>query len=196
MASNKLVLAGAFFGFVIAACGGTTDSPSGDGGTNDAAGDGGGGACPSNPPTQGAACATDQLACEYGSNPDPSCNQLYRCNAGAWQEQSSATICLSQTACPTSYASVPLGQDCTSNGLACGYPQGECICTTSSGGLQKPTPSWECFTPPEGCPNPRPDLGTSCASPDLQCDYGACSGGIAVQCKSGVWTEVFTPCPA
>ncbi len=154
------------------------------------------GQCPDTPPFSGSTCTQDTLTCEYGTNPDPSCNQTFQCNGGVWQDQSSGTICPPQSDCPSTFAQIPNGQDCTPNGLQCAYPQGECICTTSFGGLQKQTPAWDCFPAATGCPSPRPDIGSHCSGPtNQQCDYGACSGGVALECKQGVWQQVITPCP-
>ena len=185
---------------LLVGCGGVVSGT--DGGTND---DGGTDSsppidgskptgCPTTPPFSGSSCAPASLECEYGTNPDPSCNQTFFCNAGVWQDQSSGTICPPQSDCPSTFAQIPNGQDCTPNGLQCAYPQGECICTTSFGGLQKQTPAWDCFPAQTGCPSPRPDIGSACTGTN-QCDYGACSGGVALECKGGVWTQVITPCP-
>lgn len=137
------------------------------------------------------------LSCEYGSNPDPSCNQSFACMGGVWVDQTSGVACPPQSDCPSSFASVPANQACTPESLTCAYPEGECICTQSLGGVEKQTPSWSCIPVVSGCPSPRPDVGTSCvADPsNQQCDYGQCSGGIALTCKAGVWQQVFTPCP-
>ena len=153
--------------------------------------------CPVTAPANDATCTAgqDQLKCEYGSNPEPDCNQFFFCNQGHWQDQSSGTICAPQSDCPSSYAAVPQNQDCTPTELTCAYPQGECICTTSFGGVQKQTPSWSCLPVQSGCPSPRADLGTPCSTENLQCDYGGCMGGIDMQCKDGVWQELITPCP-
>jgi hypothetical protein len=53
---------------------------------------------------------------------------------------------------------------------------------------------WQCLMP-AGCPEPRADLGTACSQQGLQCDYGACSGGIAETCMNGIWVQTFVPCP-
>ena len=192
------------------ACGGSLQSDDvllGDGGTNNdgTTGDSAKDApppppngCPTSPPAGGASCssAQDQLRCEYGNNPDPDCNQMFFCNQGTWQDESSGTICPPQSDCPAAYSDIPANQNCSPNGLQCAYPQGECICTTSFGGLQKQMPAWDCIPATSGCPSPRPDIGSPCSSVnEIQCDYGACSGGVALECKNGVWMQVITPCP-
>ncbi len=152
--------------------------------------------CPANPPTAGATCSPESFHCEYGANPDPTCNQQFECTAGKWQNLTTGTICPPQSDCPATYASVPANQVCSPTQLACAYPDGECICTTNFGGLQMQTPAWDCFPAANGCPSPRPDIGAACTSTSNQsCDYGACSGGVALQCKDGAWQQVFTPCP-
>jgi hypothetical protein len=137
------------------------------------------------------------LACEYGSNPDPGCNQQFECTNGAWFDQSSGKICLPQSDCPATYASVPDNQDCSDQSLICAYAQGQCICTTSFEGVEMQNPTWQCAAAVSGCPSPRPDIGTPCtADPsNAMCDYGSCSGGVGLTCKQGVWEQVFTPCP-
>jgi len=170
------------------ACGGVVAS-------NDAGSDG---VCPTAPPTASSACSDDTLACEYGSNPDPSCNTAFVCMSGAWVDQTSGLACPPQSDCPASFASVPANQDCSPQPLACAYPEGECICTSSFGGVDKQTPSWDCIPAVSGCPSPRPDIGTACTPEpsNATCGYGACSGGgVALTCKQGVWQELITPCP-
>ncbi len=192
----KLVRFGSgLFVTVALGCGGDVFSGNDAGG--DAAPDGGATShCPSSPPAGGASCTPESLKCEYGSNPDPNCDQLFVCTSGAWLDKTSGGVCAPQSLCPASYNAVPTGQDCAPDELSCGYPEGECICTKSSGGLQKITPSWSCFPKVEGCPSPRPDIGSSCTAPSKQlCDYGACSGGVALSCVNGVWQQAQTLCP-
>jgi hypothetical protein len=84
---------------------------------------------------------------------------------------------------------------CSPAGLDCAYPQGQCNCTYTLpvGGNM---PVWTCFTP-TNCPEPRPRIGSACSSSGTTapCDYGACSGGIELQCSGGYWKEVLVPCP-
>jgi hypothetical protein len=174
----------------MVACGGTfAICPCSDGGADLV--------CPTTPPTASAACSQDKLACEYGSNPDPSCNQAFECSGGAWVDRTSGVACPPQSDCPASYASIPATENCSPETLTCAYPEGECICTQSLGGVEKQTPSWDCIPVVSGCPSPRPDLGTACVanSSNQQCDYGQCSGGISMSCQQGVWQQVFAACP-
>lgn len=193
-----------FVACLVVGCGGAVAGD--DGGTGNDGGSGSDGSptpdsgpqtkCPTSPPSPGASCSYANLYCEYGSNPSPDCNQLFLCQGGSWVDETTGSACPPQADCPGSYASVPTGQDCTPNGLACAYPEGTCLCTQSFGGLVKQTPAWDCFPEETGCPSPRPDIGTACSAPSsLSCDYGACSGGLELQCTDGTWQEVAVPCP-
>lgn len=98
--------------------------------------------------------------------------------------------------CPASFAQAQQTSACKPVGLACAYPEGQCNC--SYGPLPNPggTPGWLCAAPSPDCPEPRPRLGDLCTMDGLVCDYGACYGGVAEQCDSGIWFQTFTPCPA
>jgi hypothetical protein len=98
--------------------------------------------------------------------------------------------------CPATFFTVQQGQACMPDGLDCAYAQGQCDCAPRPGpGAPGGGAVWQCFQP-TGCPEPRPRLGDACSQPNLTCDYGACSGGIAVQCSaSGYWQAAMEPCP-
>jgi hypothetical protein len=181
------------FCFALVACGGDVFIGT-DGGAD--GGDGGSGlTCPSSQPTAGGACKGD-LTCEYGTSPNPNCDEVFACQSNAWVNQTTGTICPPTALCPATYNAVPNGQDCPSDdGLTCGYQQGECICTKSFGGLQKQIPAWDCFPAQQNCPAPRPDIGSTCTTPDQSCNYGACSGGVQLVCKDGRWQSADTLCP-
>ena len=184
------------FALLFVACGGDTfTSPDSgtDGGSDGSTSMG----CPTSPPAPGSACVTTKGGpkCEYGSNPDPNCNQMFVCVSNAWVDQSTGTLCQPQSLCPTTYSAVPNGVDCANDQLSCAYPQGECICTKSFGGLQRTTPAWDCFPAQSGCPAPRPDIGSACTQQGQQCNYGACSGGVSLECDGTSWQQTFTPCP-
>jgi hypothetical protein len=132
------------------------------------------------------------MQCEYGTNPNPSCDILYTCDSTGWSSPGPMS-CVVGT-CPADYASVPQGKSCTPFGLDCAYPQGQCNCADTVP-VSMPGPVWQCSTPMTGCPSPRPDVGTSCTSEGLDCDYGACTGGINEVCKDGIWQEQPTACP-
>lgn len=77
-----------------------------------------------------------------------------------------------------------------------------CSCTPSGGG---PAPEdaaaaarWFCDVPSDAkCPKPRAKLGTACSTPNLLCDYGACTfpEGVAMRCESGYWKPADVACP-
>jgi hypothetical protein len=207
---------------LLAACGGATftDTDGGpgdgsDGGTS--GGDGGrsdGGAviaCPSTPPTPGAACPVScppqgapclALQCEYGTSPIMECNQLFNCD-GTWSADTRGgdpKICSPSTAgCPATRASVPVGTACTPSGLECDYPDGRCACTISQFGPVRMDAGseWICTSPQMGCPAARPLVGSACTTPGELCDYGGCElqGGVTLTCSSGRWQSTPTPCP-
>ena len=103
--------------------------------------------------------------------------------------------CPPQSKCP-SFSDIQVGHDCSDNTLTCSYPQGECICTQSVGGLVTQQPQWDCFPAQTGCPQPRPDIGTPCSDGNQSCNYGACSGGVQLTCAaSGTWQEAVIACP-
>jgi len=208
---------GVCFSAVLAACGGTvTGIPDGGSGSDSGSGgadsghDSGTGTdgnpgqdapstgCPTSPPASSGACSDPGLKCEYGSNPNLGCNDLDVCTSSGWMNETPGETCPPQSDCPGKYlGSMAQNQPCPMSDidLTCSYPQGTCICTDGSlpvaGG-----PNWTCFPATSACPSPRPRLGTACDDPGTQCDYGSCEGGIAMDCENGVWTEVFTPCPA
>jgi hypothetical protein len=196
---------------VLAACGGKELTASaGDGGVesspNDAPSEVSTGPdtspaspCPPAPPTAGQACSPVGLYCEYGdSEPNPRCNDLWQCAASGWIEQSSRGECPPPgLACPDSYADVPVTESCSGMDQLCVYPTGTCVCSPDPGGL--PTaggPAWVCTPLGPECPDPIPQLGTSCTSPGLECDYGQCSGGVGLACTDGYWAIAMTVCPA
>ena len=173
---------------------GTTPSDAAPSDGSPAPDSGPGGPCPGSPPTASAPCSDDGLECEYGSNPSPSCNQLFLCSNGAWTDETAKQVCPPQSDCPSSYASVPQNQTCSPENLACEYTEGTCIC--SHGAPVSQTPTWHCFPTQSGCPSPRPNIGDTCNAPSsLSCNYGACNGGVELQCKGGVWQQVEVPCP-
>jgi hypothetical protein len=153
--------------------------------------------CPMTPPTAGSACPIINHECEYGTNPNALCNQTARCSATGWTYPSA--VCPMGGHCPMSYASVPTGQSCQPQGLVCGFVEGVCTCW-SSGNVVRidggAGPQWKCFPVGQGCPSPRPNIGTSCSRVGLNCDYGACNGGLALECRvGGAWQRALTACP-
>lgn len=182
----------------VVACGGAITNGD-DAGTDGGPGkdsapppDAGTSGCPASPPSSGGACSPESIECEYGTNPSPSCNQLFQCNGGHWQDLTTGTLCVPQSDCPSSWSSVNQNGTCSPEGLGCAYPEGTCFC---GGSLPMPNPIWNCAPETSACPSPRPDMGTSCNEPGQSCDYGSCSGGVALQCDGGIWKELVTPCP-
>lgn len=149
--------------------------------------------CPPNPPQGGTACPIVGLSCEYGNNPNPACNDIVSCQANGWSFPTPGPACPSGT-CPGSFGAVPVGQACTPQGLDCAYPEGQCNCTSTLP-VAGTNPAWYCATPGNACPEPRPRIGESCSQPGLSCDYGACYGGVALDCSGGYWQEAAVACP-
>jgi hypothetical protein len=132
------------------------------------------------------------MECEYGNDPTPACNETISCTASGWSFPPPTVQC-QPGMCPASYAAVPQGKSCSPPGLGCAYPEGQCNCSSSlpvAGG-----PLWLCSMPAPVCPEPRPRLGAPCSQPDLSCDYGACTGGIALKCTDGYWHRAQVLCP-
>lgn len=188
----------------LLACGGNSSI----GGLHDGGADGGAGGsssggssgsssgisvCPGTVPTLGSMCSSDGIACEYGSDPDPACNKIVACQGAGWGLPLPRPPCMHGT-CPASYADVPQGADCSPQlGLECAYPQGQCNCAPTVP-VSGPNPVWQCSTP-SGCPEPRPREGSACSTPGTMCDYGQCTGGVALQCSDGLWLVSVVSCP-
>jgi hypothetical protein len=173
---------------------GSGSSGSSSGSSSSGSGSGGSTAtCPANLPAASSPCPRVGLECEYGDSANPSCNQIVSCESGGWSVPPNGQTCPVGT-CPATYAGVPQNKACSPAGLDCSYAQGQCNCTSTLP-VATPNPIWECSTPAAGCPEPRPRIGASCTQPGLSCDYGACTGGAAIQCEDGVWTEENLPCP-
>jgi hypothetical protein len=189
------------------ACGGSTSSVgSGDGGgassgssggTSSGAGPGSS-ACPSVAPNAKTSCSAAGLQCEYGSDPDLSCDDLATCSGGSWQSAGGTAVQTCPTpaatgSCPATYAAAEGAGSCSTSGTACGYPQGRCDCAVATGGPPtvgtKPT-HWLCDDPgTASCPTPRPRVGATCTQSGLTCNYGACSipDGVGLACTGGLW---------
>ena len=163
-----------------------------------------GSACPSVQPGNGEACGPEGLACEYGSATVVECDALAHCSGGRWYidlPTAGDPVCDAGSAaqCPSSMASVPIGQPCSPYELACDYPQGRCACSVRSvlaGPDAAALATWICPSTSVGCPAPRPRLGTACAA-HLECDYGTCAipGADFQTCTNGMWSEQSVNCP-
>ena len=170
--------------------GGTSDGGTGEAGTGE--GGGTGPSCPVSQPPPGGACPAIGLECEYGTDPNPACDPIVQCTASGWQSLG-PSACPGGT-CPATYGQVPVSQGCMPTNLTCDYPEGTCICSLGTGPVGL-SPHWMCWPAMPGCPSPRPRMGTPCGQPGLSCDYGACAGGVQLECKDGVWQQALTPCP-
>jgi hypothetical protein len=209
---------------VVARCGGVVENGNGgsDGGTGDGspgsdgnpgteggntcvgpcALDAGPSGCPGTPPPAGTICITNNLVCEYGSAPNPHCNDLWQCLGRdppfTWRNvtMTSTGICSPPgTVCPSSYAAAMGTSGNCMNERICEYPEGTCLCTRSPGGNPVMNgPVWSCIPLSTGCTSPRPQLGSPCTDPGPLCDYGACSGGVDIQCVGGYWAIAMVGC--
>ncbi len=159
------------------------------------------GPCPTGEPPVGLLCSPNGLECEYGSNPDLGCNSLFECQKSVWTNANGPNgMTCPINSCPLTYDRITPGGHCDPAGSSCGYPAGTCSCGSEGpieinidGGFAGPT--WHCMPATSVCPSPRPRLGTGCPSDGQFCNYGACVGGIAIQCTAGAWQEAFTACP-
>jgi hypothetical protein len=145
-------------------------------------------------------CEPEGLECEYGHASTPSCDHLLRCTERDMWELVEQTCAGSSESCPAKYGSEGL---CKVEGVVCAYPEGTCACETEF----PPTPggpSWVCIGPTPGCSAERPSVGSPCTKAGQECDYGACEGGVELECKSFsfgqntflYWTIEPVPCPA
>jgi hypothetical protein len=179
----------------------------GDGGVHDANADAPDRAgCPPAAPPAGSPCPEVGEQCEYGTSATPVCNQLAQCTTTGWIYGSActgaacATSCPAGT-CPAQYPSAPTPSTapiCTDKGLVCAYPAGTCTCAAAGAAVSTDAGiHWTCFPAQPGCPTPRPDIGSACPATTTPntCDYGACSGGVAVECEAGTWQVAMTACP-
>jgi hypothetical protein len=199
-----------FLLLALAACGSSTNGQGGqpDGGQP-------AGACPATAPSAGSACTVPWdtvdggpalLDCEYGGDPNLGCNVVMQCTSmdARWVAVDRSLLSSAPTACPSVEAAGSalcppgiatllsgMGPDCSVQGFAnCSYPEGRCQCRSNMG-----TSTWTCEnSPADGCPRPRPRLGSSCSDTDagqLQCDYGYCfppsTYGASQACFEGHW---------
>jgi hypothetical protein len=84
------------------------------------------------------------------------------------------------------------GEICDPSLGTCHYALGQCYCgqligppmaPASDGGI--PDQTWSCDVPGQGCPQPRPRLGTACTLEGQSCTYQSCAFGQ--QCAGGLW---------
>ncbi len=155
--------------------------------------------CPRVEPRVGDPCGRPGLLCEYDrSGWEPGCSSLVQCdNKRTWTEHADPDeeSCKLRNAglgasCPSGYGSAPRGSACTSR-VTCDYPEGRCACTVACvdehAAKQPASGVWKCDDAPDGCPHPRPTLGSPCATPGLRCSYEVCCTGAEVECRDGAW---------
>ena len=196
--------------------GSTLDGSAPDGAGSDGGGsnDGGrGAACPASLPSQGTPCPRAGLACEYGGTGDHLlCSTFATCQSlgsstsqVAWSIRAPDARCSSSQAsnsslCPLTFGGLATGSACPLNlDATCVYPQGECGCVPceSGSGPGKTSTEWACeaWPVPQGCPEPRPRIGTACATDGQTCFYGSPCGVTsslpAIGCRDGAWG--YTP---
>ncbi len=147
--------------------------------------------CPASAPAQGSACTHDELECEYG------CNNVLTCADGTWGGAilpGGGALCdagSNPATCPAALSAITSGAACANEGPTCVYAGGICQCS----GPMDPWPdagsTWYCG-PEQGCPFPRPPIGSACSTPDQRCDYEQCGGNQV--CQGGVWQPVAGAC--
>jgi hypothetical protein len=154
--------------------------------------------CPTSRPPTGRPCGTS-LTCEYGSDPEVSCDTLLGCLDGGWsitsEPEEAGCGRTNSASCPATFSAITEGTPCSAYGTECYFPEARCWCDTGLGGMPL---AWDCdiattqtdsgfFIPDGGCPEPRPRLGTPCSASDvgLSCEYG--NSCWALRCPSGAW---------
>jgi len=157
--------------------------------------------CPDAPPANGSACENQALICEYGSDPNLSCETLSVCQGQGWVTTSPAA----GATCPTT---LPGAGNCPSTpptegsgcpaGASCAYAQGICACTIP--GPYQSGYQWTCEAPGTDCPQPRPRAGSACSARGLICEYGICGapgdGPEVLTCAGGEWAVSQGVCGA
>jgi len=155
--------------------------------------------CPAMLPAAGTACTHENVQCEYGDAWwSVSCDSVVQCQGSVWTTyQASYEPCSPEpgpnsASCPADFAAVPQGE-CAPAGLTCIYPQGECSCAVPFGPVEIDggTADWGCV-PEQGCPFPRPLLGSPCTGEGTSCTYEACSYGET--CTNGLWAAEEEGC--
>ncbi len=170
-----------------------TDGSSSDGGTTVTVG------CPADAPAPGTACAPPGALCEYGTAFWTQCDDVFKCNpkTDTWFARPKDTsLCAADSqSCPATFKEAK--GTCTPF-MDCDYPEGYCECVVTCGGPPGgPQDYFACAHPYQGCPYPRPRLGTACSNEGQQCNYQVCCTGTNMTCKGGTWQGLILdqPCP-
>jgi hypothetical protein len=144
--------------------------------------------------------------CEYGPNAQGACTTLAECVLAGedgplwWRVVPPPSWCGTAGAgCPASFGETPTnGSFCRTTAPICDYAQGRCACEPCAGSSgDAGLGMWQCVKWPTGgdcCPDPRPLLGSACASEGQRCNYSlACRGlpdmGPAMVCTQGTWVR-------
>ncbi len=143
------------------------------------------GPCPATAPVVDASCTSVGLECEYGSSWYVGCDPVYLCgDGGTWSGGATGT-CADAGACPADSDAAP--SSCSSF-FGCDYTDRHCECAMQCGGPCCGGWSWQCYVPAkQGCPYPRPDIGTACSTEGKTCAYGDCCDGALLVCDGGLW---------
>jgi hypothetical protein len=178
------------------ASGGTAGG--GSGGTGGGVADGGSDApammvpCPPRVPTNGAVCAREGLACEYGEDPrGDSCRIKAVCTSNHW-----VVTPPEAASCPpiqnAGMCTQAPGAACTTTGAYCSRGDGSsCQCTNCAPNAPLCNPStaytWICpaASTVKGCPTAQPNFGTACDVEGATCNY-LCTDPQRI-CSHGVW---------
>jgi hypothetical protein len=191
------------FAAALAACSSTSPASPGDAGPAAAT-------CPAAPPVAGTPCSVAS-GCEYAPDGNRACTTIARCEGitsvnptSTWQVTEPAASCgVNPTSCPATFTARAVGTACDpTSAPTCDYAQGRCACGPCLGGSAAQG-LWACVdwsTGGEGCPAPRPLLGSACtaAQEGVHCSYDfACTGvpneGPDMECASGRWSDVEVP---
>ena len=150
--------------------------------------------CAEDAPKNGQACATENVQCQYGTDPRKACRPVAICKSGMWSVKvgpPSACPVLAQVDCPDLPAKLA-NQRCTPGSVAnsgpyCAYNDVTCACDEST--CNATDCAWYCDAPlaEPDCPRGQPNLGTSCPSEGLVCKYTTCEDH---RCVGGYWTAV------
>jgi hypothetical protein len=139
------------------------------------------------------------VGCEYGGDERGNCTTAATCdwlnNSNKWlvTPPSRDECGAPASSCPSSYAAVPIGQNCALGDAVCDYPEGRCGCTPCSDNLFEVMGQiWNCNAWPTGaCAPPRPHLGDACSTEGAECFLDECCQlpalGPDLLCQGGYW---------
>ncbi|MBK6696083.1 MAG: hypothetical protein IPG50_28310 [Myxococcales bacterium] len=159
--------------------------------------------CPEELPVSGEACTREGLACEYGGEEDPRCNDERTCTNGRWTT-TRAGACAGTVPVATCRAVLgpPSGlpAQCTPEAMgACTIVEDNtyvrCACERGTDAIAR----HQCLLGllDAECASPRPRVGDGCAREGFTCDYGSCwevGGGVRLRCVRGTWVREAPVC--